>query len=260
MSALSLKLLQPTTIGSTPIKNRIALAALTRARAGEDENANKPWIIEYYKQRASAGIIITEATSISAQGRGWAQAASIQSDDHAQGWKAVTDAVHQVGQTAIFAQLWHMGRASHSTYGLHPVAPSAIAAVGTTHGADFQKYPYEVPRELTIEEIRSTIQDYKSAAKRAVDAGFDGVEVHAANGYLIDEFLQSTSNKRDDIYGGSFENRFRFLKEVLEAILEILPAEKIGVKLSPNGIYNDMGSEDNYEAYSYFIAEVRMML
>jgi N-ethylmaleimide reductase len=195
---------------------------------------------EYYRQRASAGLIVTEATAISQQGAGWLGAPGIFSDSHVAGWQLVTDAVHRAGGR-IFLQLWHTGRVSHPDFqnGELPVAPSAVAAKGETRTSK-GKQPYVTPRALTIPEIRAIVADYGAAAKRAKAARFDGVELHGANGYLVDQFLRDCSNQRKDEYGGAIANRVRFLDEVVGAIVAHWSADRVGVRLSPVGAYNDM--------------------
>jgi N-ethylmaleimide reductase len=216
-------------------------------------------LVEYYGQRASAGLVITEATAISEAGCGWLYAAHIRTPDQVAGWKRVTDRVHAEG-SVIYLQLWHMGRQSHSSY--HPstgkiFAPSAIpvtsAQARTITG---ENVPYETPSAMTIEEIKETVQDFVTASKLAAEAGFDGVEVHGANGYLLDEFVQSSTNHRTDEYGGSMENRARFSEEVIQAIIDsgAFPANRIGYRVSPNGNYGEMGSEDNDKIFP-FLAE-----
>jgi N-ethylmaleimide reductase len=206
-------------------------------------------MVEYYAQRATAGLIITEATAISEQGCGWLNAPHICTDAQMEGWKKVTDRVH-AADGIFYLQLWHMGRQAHSSF--HPttgriVAPSAIAAPGeaTTNTGD--QVPYEVPAEMTVEEIHATIRDYVKATTLAKQAGFDGIELHGANGFLIDTFLQSSTNQRSDEYGGSMENRMRFLEDLLQVLIDAaaFPSNRIGVRLSPNGNYNGMGSVDN---------------
>jgi N-ethylmaleimide reductase len=245
-------LFSPVKLGERVLKNRVVLAPMTRARAGLQRLPHK-LMAEYYLQRASAGLLIAEATVISRDGIGWQQSPAIWSREHANAWKSVTDAVH-TKDAPIFLQLWHCGRASHSTFtersGL-PVAPSAIKLQGDGIYTPAGKMPYEVPRSLTEEEIERTISDYAVAAQLAHDAGFDGIEIHAANGYLIDQFLQSKTNHRTDQYGGSIENRYRFLDQVLSACLSIWPAHQIGVRISPNGAFNDMGSPDFRETFTY---------
>ncbi|MGA1265309.1 MAG: alkene reductase, partial [Prochlorothrix sp.] len=248
---LSPNLLSPVTLGDLSLKNRVVLAPLTRARAGVERLPNA-LMADYYRQRASAGLLISEATVVSKQGIGWPNTPGIYSDTQAEAWKTVTDAVHGAGGLMVL-QLWHCGRASHSYFqegNQPPVAPSAIAINGDGVHTPEGKLPHEVPHALTIAEIQATIEDYRQAAARAKAAGFDGVEVHGANGYLIDEFLQSKTNQREDEYGGSIGNRYRFLQEVLEAVLTEWPAARVGVRLSPNGVFNDMGSPDYRETFT----------
>lgn len=243
-------LLSPFSLRGLHLKNRAVLAPLTRSRAGRERMANA-LMATYYVQRASAGLLITEATVISEQGIGWLNSPGIYADGQTEAWKQVTAAVHARG-TPIFLQLWHCGRASHSSFHANrelPVAPSAIAIAGDGIHTPLGKQPYETPRALTTEEVREVVRDYRRAAERARAAGFDGVEIHAANGYLIDQFLQSRTNQRTDRYGGSLENRCRFLDEVIQAVVEVWPADRIGVHLSPNGNFNDMGSPDFRETF-----------
>jgi len=245
-------LLNPFPLRDLLLKNRVVMSPLTRSRAGTERLANA-LMAEYYSQRASAGLIITEATVISKQAIGWLNSPGIYSDEQAEAWKQVVAAVHAKG-APIFLQLWHCGRASHSSFheeeGL-PVAPSAIKLEGDDIHTPLGKKPHETPRALATGEILSIVEDYRRAAERAREAGFDGVELHAANGYLIDQFLQSRTNHRTDQYGGTVENRFRFLGEIVQAILTVWPAGRVGVHLSPNGNFNDMGSPDFRETFLY---------
>ncbi|WP_396594256.1 alkene reductase [Brevundimonas sp. R86498] len=238
-------LFDPIALGALALSNRIVMAPLTRSRAVEGEVPN-PLAIEYYAQRASTGLIISEATQISPQGQGYPNTPGIFTDAQVAGWKPVTDAVHAKGGK-IVAQLWHVGRISIPDYqpdGGPAVAPSAIAAVGNAMRPDFSMTPFETPRALTLEEIPGIVADYVHAAEMAKKAGFDGVEVHAANGYLIDQFLKDGSNQRDDRYGGSVENRARFLLEVVTAVVAVLGADRVGVRLSPsNGANSAMDSD-----------------
>ena len=234
------------------LKNRVVMAPLTRSRAGEERLPNS-LMAEYYRQRASAGLIITEATVVSKQGIGWLNSPGIYTDEQAEAWKQVVAAVHARG-TPIFLQLWHCGRASHSSFhegGELPVAPSAIKIAEEGIHTPVGKQPYETPRALETDEIPPIVEDYRAAAKRAQAAGFDGVEIHAANGYLIDQFLQSKTNQRNDRYGGSLENRYRFLDEIVRAVMSVWPSGRVGVHLSPNGNFNDMGSPDFRETFLY---------
>lgn len=249
-------LFQPFTLGDLTLSNRIALAPMTRSRAGVERLPNA-LMSEYYVQRSSAGLLITEATTISEEANGWNQSPGIYTDQMTEAWKQVVDAVHQKGGV-IFMQLWHMGRSSHSSFhnGKLAVAPSAIKINEEYIHTPTGKQPHEVPRALETAEIPRVVEDYRLAAERAKAAGFDGVEIHGANGYLIDEFLQSKTNHRTDDYGGSIENRYRFLKEVVEAVTSVFPANRVGVRISPNGVYNDMGSADYREQFTYVASQL----
>ncbi len=254
---LSPHLLSPVQLGDLSLPNRVVLAPLTRSRAGESRIPND-LMATYYTQRSSAGLMISEATVISEQAIGWQNSPGIYNEEQVQGWKTVTDAVHAQGGH-IFLQLWHMGRASHSSYQPHgelPVAPSAIAINGDGIITPMGKVPYEVPRALETDEIAGVVEQYRQAAENARRAGFDGVEIHGANGYLIDQFLQAKTNHRSDRYGGNKENRFQFLKEVTEAVLTIWDAGRVGVRLSPNGVFNDMGSPDYRESFLYYAEQL----
>lgn len=232
------------------LRNRVVMAPLTRARAGRERVPNA-LMTEYYTQRASAGLIITEATVISEQGVGWVDSPGIYNDAQESGWRTVVAALHARG-TPVFLQLWHCGRASHSSFhgGRPAVSASAIKINGDYIHTPVGKQPYEAPRPLETAEVTTVVADYRRAAERAKAAGFDGVEIHAANGYLIDQFLQSRTNQRTDRYGGSVENRFRFLNEIIRAILTVWPATRVGVRLSPNGNFNDMGAPDFRETFA----------
>lgn len=242
--------------GVNTLKNRIAMAPLTRGRAGESRVPNE-LMGEYYHQRSEAGLLISEGTFISEQGIGWVGAPGIYTDEMQLGWKNINDRLKE-SETLLFLQLWHTGRASHSDFhkGELPVSASAIKLNGDFIYTSEGQKEYEVPRALESSEIKDVIQDYKKAALRAIKAGLGGVEIHAANGYLINQFLDSKSNVRTDEYGGSIENRFRFLKEIIESILEVVPSSQVGVRLSPNGAFNDMGSSDFRELYDYVIKEL----
>ncbi|MCC9600751.1 alkene reductase [Stieleria sp. JC731] len=245
------QLLAPLRIGSLELKNRVAMAPLTRARAGESRVPNE-LMAEYYAQRSSAGLIISEATTISEQGIGWPETPGIYTDEMQAGWRMIVDTVHEKSGK-IFLQLWHTGRASHSDFhhGELPVAPSAIAIEGDGVHTPSGKKQYETPRALETDEIPGIVEDYRNAAARAKEAGFDGVEIHSANGYLLDQFLQSKSNHRTDRYGGSVENRYRFLGEVVDAVTSVWGADRVGVRLAPNGSFNSMGSPDYNEQFTY---------
>ncbi len=227
-------LFSPTTIGTIEVANRIAMAPLTRSRADKN-GVHTPLAIEYYRQRATAGLIVTEATNISRQGRGYAFTPSIYTDAHVEAWRPVTEAVHQAGGK-IVCQLWHVGRISHvdlQENGAAPVAPSAIQAGKLIFLETGKQAPPSMPRALETDEIPEIVEDYKNAARRAKEAGFDGVEVHSANCYLLDQFVRDSTNKRTDQYGGSLENRTRFPVEVITAVSEIWGADRVGVRLSP---------------------------
>ncbi|PNP97113.1 alkene reductase [Sphingobium sp. SA916] len=226
-------LFEPVQLGAIHAPNRVLMAPLTRGRATRD-HVPTPIMADYYRQRASAGLIISEATGISRQGLGWPFAPGLWSEEQVEAWRPVTEAVHEAGGR-IVAQLWHMGRVVHSSVtGEQPVSASATAGPGDAHTYDGKK-PYEQARPLAIDEIPGVIADYVRAAKNAIAAGFDGVQIHAANGYLIDQFLRDGSNHRDDIYGGSIENRVRLLREVTQAVADAIGADRVSVRLSPNG-------------------------
>ena len=237
-------LFDPIDLGALNLKNRIVMAPLTRSRAVEGQ-VPTPLAPEYYGQRASVGLIISEATQISRSGQGYPNTPGLFTEAQVQGWKAVTDAVHAQGGL-IVAQLWHVGRVSIAAYqpdGRPAVGPSAIAAAGQAMKEDFTLVPFETPRALTLDEIHGIIADYAHAAEMARKAGFDGVEVHAANGYLIDQFLKDGSNQRDDRYGGSVENRLRFMLEVVSAVVAVWGADRVGIRLSPSNGSN--GTKDS---------------
>lgn len=241
-------LFQPLTVGALTLPHRILMAPLTRGRA--TDRVPNPLMAEYYSQRASAGLIVSEATAISAQGYGWHGAPALYTDEQEAGWRDVTSAVHAAGGR-IFLQLWHMGRLSHPDFqdGQLPVAPSPIAAQGDAHTPTGNQ-PYVVPRELSVSEINAIYEDYATATKRARSAGFDGVEIHGANGYLIDQFLRDSANQRTDEFGGSIENRMRFLQGVTEAVIEAWSPDRTGLRLSPTMNGKGMGDSDPIALYS----------
>lgn len=253
------KLFEPLQMGDLELKNRIVMAPMTRGRAGTERIPNE-LMAEYYFQRASAGLLITEATVVSAQGNGWIDSPGIYTDEMAAGWRIVTQKLKPTG-TPIFLQLWHCGRASHSDFhgGALPVSASDVKLNGDQIHTPLGKKDYESPRPLTVDDIRVTVNDYRTAAANARKAGFSGIEVHSANGYLINQFLDSKTNLRTDHYGGSIENKYRFLKEVMAAVLEIWPAERVGIRLSPNGVFNDMGSSDYRETFLYTAKELNKL-
>ncbi|CAD5981429.1 alkene reductase [Planktothrix agardhii] len=238
-------------LGRYTLPNRLVMAPLTRNRAGVG-NVPVPLNAEYYGQRASAGLIITEATQISPQGVGYPGTPGIHSAEQTEGWKLVTQAVHQQGGR-IFLQLWHVGRISHPLLqpnGALPVAPSAIAPEGTASTMEGEK-PFVTPQALETEEISGIVEDYRKAAENALAAGFDGVEIHSANGYLLDQFLQDGTNKRTDQYGGTLENRSRFLLEVTTAVVSVWGSDRVGVRLSPAGTFNSISDSNPVATFSY---------
>ncbi|MGL3043854.1 alkene reductase [Acinetobacter pecorum] len=245
----------PLTLGALELKNRVIMAPLTRSRATADR-VPTPMMAEYYAQRASAGLIISEATVISEEANGYLNTPGLFSDAQVEGWKQVTKAVHEKGGL-IVAQLWHVGRVSHPDLlnGETPVSASSVQQAG--HVSLLRpKRPYVLPRPLEIAEIHAITEQYKQAAVRAKAAGFDGVELHAANGYLIDQFLQTKTNKREDEYGGSVENRARFLLEVMDALIEVWGADRVGVHLAPRGDEHDMGDNDPRETFGYVMEQL----
>jgi N-ethylmaleimide reductase len=253
------KLFEPLQMGDLALKNRIVLAPMTRGRAGVERIPNA-LMAEYYFQRASAGLLITEATVVSAQGNGWIGSPGIYTDKMVDGWRIVNQKLKPTG-TPLFLQLWHCGRASHSDFhdGALPVSASAVKLNGDQIHTPLGKKDYETPRALTVDDIKATVNDYRTAAENAKEAGFSGIEVHSANGYLINQFLDSKTNLRSDDYGGSLENKYRFLNEVMAAVLTVWPAERVGVRLSPNGVFNDMGSPDFRETFLYTIKSLNRL-
>jgi N-ethylmaleimide reductase len=239
-----MKLLSPLTAGALHLPNRVLMAPLTRCRADADHNPT-PLMAEYYAQRASAGLIIAEATMVMEGNSSFWMEPGIYSDAQVQGWKAVTDAVHAKGGQIVL-QLWHGGRACHPLLngGAQPVAPSAIPITGDEVHTPEGKKPYVTPRELREDEIPGIIAGFKKAAENAKVAGFDGVEVHGANGYLLDEFLRDGANKRSGPYGGPLENRARLMLEVLDAVISVWGADRVGLRISPLNSYNSMIDSD----------------
>lgn len=237
-------------LGNYNLKNRIFMAPMTRCRSIKDNVPNK-LMLTYYTQRASAGLIITEGTQISTQGIGYPYTPGIHTAAQVRGWKKITDAVHEK-EGRIFVQLWHVGRVSHSSYhdGKLPVAPSAVKPSGQIYTYGGMK-DYETPKALSVAEIKEIVQDYATAAKNAMKAGFDGVEIHSANGYLLDQFLRDGTNRRKDEYGGTIENRSRFLLEVIAAVTAEIGADKIGVRLSPSGTMNEMSDSNPQKHFAY---------
>ena len=249
-------LLSPLAVGSLSIPNRLIMSPLTRCRAGADR-VPTALMAEYYRQRAGAGLIISEATSVSPQGVGYDGTPGIWSAGQVKGWQMVTDAVHAAGGR-ILLQLWHVGRISDPELlgGDLPVAPSAIPAAGQVRQLRPVR-PYVTPRALETEEIAGIVDDFRRGAENAQRAGFDGVEIHAANGYLIDQFLQDSTNHRTDRYGGSVENRARFLLEITEAVSEVWGSDRVGVHLRPRGEEHDMGDSDPRALFGYVAEQLR---
>lgn len=242
-------LFQPLKMGALEAKNRIFMAPLTRGRAAEPMFTPNQLMATYYGQRANAGLILTEATGISREGLGWPSAPGIWSDEQVEAWKPSVDAVHEKGGL-IAMQLWHMGRLVHSSFldGNPPVSASATRAPGEAH-TPTGRHEYDEARALSAGEIERVVGDYHRAAQNAKKAGFDGVQLHGANGYLVDQFLRDSSNLRDDDYGGTPENRTRFMREVLEALIDVWGADRVGIRLSPNG--ETQGVDDSDPAATF---------
>ncbi|TPP11574.1 alkene reductase [Rhizobium glycinendophyticum] len=254
------KLFEPTTVGRISVANRVAMAPLTRNRSpGAVPNDLN---VEYYRQRAGAGLIVSEGTAISHQGQGYADVPGLYLPEAIEGWKKVTAAVHAAGGK-IVTQLWHVGRISHTSLqpnGGKPVAPSAIAAKSKTYilNADGSGAFAETsePRALELSEIPGLIEDYRKAARAAIEAGFDGVEIHAANGYLLEQFMRSNSNQRSDAYGGSIENRIRLTIEVVDAIVKEIGADRTGIRISPTTPANDVSDPDPAAVYTALVEKL----
>ncbi|MGB8365274.1 MAG: alkene reductase [Rhizomicrobium sp.] len=250
-------LFEPLWFGRYQLMNRIVMAPLTRSRATADGLA-RPIMVEYYQQRASAGLVVTEGTNISPQGRGYAFTPGIYNKAQVEAWQPVTEAVHGKGGR-IFVQLWHVGRISHPSLqpgGALPVAPSAIRPAGNAF-TESGYQPCVTPRPLGTDEIPDIVEQYRNAACNALAAGFDGVEIHAANGYLIEQFLRDGTNQRSDVYGGSRENRARLLLEVAEAVADVCGGDRVGVRLSPVTPANDIGADSDPQAtYGYAVEQL----
>ena len=238
-------------LGGQPLRNRIVLPPLTRSRA-DDDGVPTPLMEEYYGQRAGAGLVISEGAVITPQASAYARVPGLYSQNQMTAWRPVVEAAKREG-AVVYAQLWHVGRQSHSSVqpdGLPPKAPSPVAITGYQYRSAAGRIPYETPRELSAADIAGIIRAYGAAAQNAVRAGFDGVELHAANGYLIDQFLNDGSNRRTDHFGGSLENRMRFLREVVAEMARHLPLERIGVRLSPSSEWMDAHDSDKRTLYS----------
>ncbi len=248
-------LFTPIQIGALKLPNRIIMAPLTRCRASEGRIPNT-LMAQYYTQRSNAGMILSEATSVTPMGVGYPNTPGIWSDAQVEGWKIVTDAVHKAGGQ-ILLQLWHVGRISDPRYlnGEPSVAPSAIAAKGHVSLVRPEK-AYETPRALTTAEVEQVIEDYRKGAHNAKEAGFDGVEIHGANGYLLDQFLQTSTNHRDDIYGGSLENRARLMLAVTDAVISVWGPDRVGMHLAPRMDAHDMGDANPLETFTYVASEL----
>lgn len=248
-------LFDPLQLGDLALSNRIVMAPLTRCRASEGRVPNA-LMAKYYQQRATAGLIMTEATSVDPMGVGYPDTPGIWSDEQVEGWKKITQAVHQTGGK-ILLQLWHVGRISDPIYlnGALPVAPSAIRPKGHVSLVRPHK-EYVQPRALELEEISGIVEAYRKGAENAKKAGFDGVEIHGANGYLLDQFLQSKTNQRQDIYGGSLENRARLMLQVTDAVIGVWGAGKVGMHLAPRCDSHDMGDENPLQTFTYLAAEL----
>jgi N-ethylmaleimide reductase len=254
-----MKLLEPIKIGGAALKNRMVMAPMTRSRADPEGVVGASTIL-YYSQRAGAGLIISEAINISKQAIGSPLTPGIHTREQIDAWKKVTNAVHENGST-IYAQLWHTGRVGHSLVrnGELPVAPSAIGITGQQHFTMNGMQDYEKPIALSIEEILQIIQDYKQAAKNAMEAGFDGVELHAAFGYLPDQFLADSSNQRTDRYGGSLGNRNRFVLEVMKEIVDAIGENKAAIRLSPTSTYNNISHQQPIEQFTSLIEQLNQL-
>jgi N-ethylmaleimide reductase len=255
-------LFQPFVLGPYTLPHRIVMAPLTRSRARQPGNVPTPLSACYYAQRASAALIVSEATQVSMQGQGYAWTPGIHSREQIEGWRLVTDAVHDAGGR-IFLQLWHVGRISHPALqpdNMLPVAPSAIKPSGEAfienENGEGALVPFVTPRALQIEEMPYLVQQYVRGARNALRAGFEGVEIHGANGYLLDQFINSRTNRRTDRYGGAAENRARLLLEVVEAVSDIWGSDRVGVRLSPLGTFNDIGDDDPETTFGHIAAEL----
>ena len=254
---MSLPLMKPMKIGSIELKNRIIMAPLTRSRAdGSDGRTPNALMKEHYVQRATAGMIITEATAVTPMGVGYANTPGIWSEAHISGWKKITEAVHAAGGKIIL-QLWHVGRVSHPIFlnGETPVAPSAVLLNGHVSLVRPQ-VNYVLPRALESDEIPDVIEAYRQGAENALKAGFDGVEIHGANGYLLDQFLHDGTNLRTDLYGGSVENRARLMLEVTDVVISVWGADRVGMHLAPRGDAQGMSDKDPFQIFSYVFTEL----
>eukprot|EP01017_Pseudomicrothorax_dubius_P009099 TRINITY_DN13041_c0_g1_i2.p1 TRINITY_DN13041_c0_g1~~TRINITY_DN13041_c0_g1_i2.p1 ORF type:complete len:368 (-),score=93.93 TRINITY_DN13041_c0_g1_i2:51-1154(-) len=256
MESSGAKLLTPYKLGPFTLKNRCVMAALTRVRADPTTSVPNDLHVEYYSQRAGSAFILTECSQIVAESKSFPGSAGIHSEETVAGWKRVTDAVHEKGGL-IFLQIWHGGRTVPSERsGAQPIGPSPIIPNISYTGQEGSKKFSDTPREMTIEDIKNITEAFRLGAERAKRAGFDGVQLHGANGYLIDNFLRSGSNKRTDEYGGSVENRCRFPLEVIDQLISVFGADRVGIKISPLGRFNDMYDENPVETFSYLLEQL----
>ena len=250
------QIFQPTRIGDIEVANRIVMAPLTRSRAADGDIPGSAMNVDYYRQRSGAGLIISEGTQISPVGKGYMATPGIYSDAQVEGWKPITQAVHDAG-SKIIAQIWHVGRITHPdlTGGAQPVAPSAIqpkVVAYTPNG----KVDVPVPHALTTVEVKDVVEQFRQAAANAIRAGFDGVEIHGANGYLVDQFIRDGANQRTDAYGGSIENRCRFALEVVDACVAEIGAGRVGIRLSPLTPFNDLADSNPQALFGYLVEEL----
>jgi N-ethylmaleimide reductase len=250
------QLFQPTRIGDIEVANRIVMAPLTRSRAADGDMPGSAMNVDYYRQRSGAGLIISEGTQISPVGKGYMATPGIYSDAQVEGWKPITQTVHDAG-SKIIAQIWHVGRITHPdlTGGAQPVAPSAIQPKVVAYTPS-GKVDVPVPHALTTAEVKDMVQQFRQAAANAIRAGFDGVEIHGANGYLIDQFIRDGANQRTDAYGGSIENRCRFALEVVDACVAEIGAGRVGIRLSPLTPFNDLADSNPQAVFGYLVEEL----
>ena len=259
LTANGADLYSPYSLGPHRLPNRFVLAPMTRNRAGTG-NVPTATVARYYEQRASAGLLVTEATQVAPEGVGYLNTPGIHSVEQVAGWRRVTDAIHRAGGR-LFLQLWHVGRISHRLFqpgGALPVAPSAVAPAGQLWTAKGMM-PLETPRALRSDEIPGIVEQFRLGAANALEAGFDGVEIHAANGYLPDQFLRDGTNRRSDMYGGSVQNRARFLLDVVRSVIGVWGPDRVGVRLSPGGTFNDMTDSAPLKTFAYVIAQLDHM-